>query len=876
MNENVIYSENSAVMPRLASPEVTSESHVITIDDGAWPLWRWAGLRGAGFPIERVLKLASTECAAVADQLLHLEQTTELARAHGASEVNRALDTLRSGDGWENREQRDPLVKAIRLLKMGKDAKPTGVDAQVDAALDALRELPAKIAQATKAFEQAYKTALDDTSRVIREVAGEDRFQEAVIWQNRQAFHTAIAPLLRREGGSRGSKQRQLEELVANYLQRYCVKNDTIGFFGPVGWAKLMPEGEAISARPGPDLIADRSVCLEVWCMDVLAEALARNESLRIWYPPRRVSYIHIDGNTLYFPAKAPVKLPPEQAIVLQACDGIRNAKEIARLVLNNGHLKLQTESDVYNVLDQLRRDGLLIWKLEVPIEYYPERTLRRILERVEDDSLRSTTLAAVSEIETARSRIEQAGNAGELNEAIGNLENSFTQITGAASTRLAGSMYAGRTLIYEDCLRDLEVEIGPGVIESLGPPLSLVLASSRWFCNRLATATRDVLWRIFRDLTRRNNSRVVDFSTFWFKIFPIVFSQDQKLQPITALMPRFQERWAKVLDLPAGARNVELTSEELRPRVRTQFNAPDSGWTSTVYHSPDLMIAAASVDAIRRGEYQLVMGEMHALVNTLRPAFFSKHHPSPGELNQYFKIEHPTPRAVPLIPKSLWPAKTARLLPVLVTPEDFRIEFEAEPYDVPASQILPIGSLVVEDANGELVVRTRDGRLRFDPLDVLSDTPTLSASNSFRLLAHARHTPRVSIDKLVISRESWTFTPNEISCAYEKTDSSRFLAARRWAQSHGIPRFVFVKATTEVKPVFLDFDSPIYLDIFSKIVRRAGGTEDAQVVVSEMLPAPDQVWLPCAAGHHYTSELRVVAVDKPRKSRIVTKQNHN
>jgi len=876
MSENVIYHNTSAVAPRLTDPDQVAESHVITIDDGAWPLWRWAGLRGAGFPVEKVLKLASAECAAVADQLLHLEQMTEHAREHAANEVNRALDTLRSGDGWENREQRDPLVKAIRLLKMGKDAKPTGVDAKVDAALDALRELPAKIAPATEAFEQAYKAALDNTSHLIREVAGEDRFQEAVIWQNRHAFHTALAPLLRREGGPRGSKQRQLEELVASYLQRYCVKNDTIGFFGPVGWAKLMPKGEAISARPGPNLIADRSVFFEVWCMDVLAEALARNESLRIWYPPRRVSYIHIDGNTLYFPSKAPVKLPPEQATVLQACDGIRNAREIARLVLNNRYLKLQTESDVYDMLDQLRRDGLLIWKLEVPIEYYPGRTLWRTLECVEDDTLRSATLAALSEIETARSRVEQAGNAGELDEAISNLENSFTRITGSASTRMAGSMYAGRTLIYEDCRRDLDVEIGPDVIESLGPPLSLVLASSRWFCNRLATATRDVLWRIFRDLTRRNNSRVVDFPTFWFRIYPIVFGSDQRQQPITALMPRFQERWAKVLDLPAGARNVELTSEELRPRVRTQFNAPDSGWKSIVYHSPDLMIAAASVDAIRRGEYQLVMGEMHALVNTLRPAFFSKHHPSPGDLNHYFKIEHTAPRAVPLLPKSLWPAKTARLLPVLVTLEDFRIEFEAEPYDVSPSQILPIGSLVVEDADGELVVRTRDGRLRFDPLDVLSDTPTLSATNSFRLLAHARHTPRVSIDKLVVSRESWTFTPEEITCAYEKTDSARFLAARRWAQSHGLPRFVFVKATSEVKPVFLDFDSPIYLNIFSKIVRRAGATEGAQIMVSEMLPAPDQVWLPCAAGHHYTSELRVVAVDKPRKSTKVTKQKLN
>ena len=860
-----------AVVPQLiVDPQATerAESHVVTIADGDWPLWRWAGLRGAGFSVEQVFKLASPECAAAADELLHLEQAVERNRERAVKEVNSALDALRSGAGWENREQRDPLVKAIRLLKMGKVAKPAGVDTNVDAALEELRELTAKVPTAAEAFEQAYKTALEQTSLQISEVANDSLFQQAVIWQSRHAFHTAIGPLLRRakEGGSRDSKQKQLEELIASYLQRYCVKNDTIGFFGPVGWARLMPEGPGLTARPGPNLIAERSVHLEVWCMDVLAETLARNESLRIWCAPRRMSYIHLVGNVLHLPSKPPVKLPAEQAAVLHACDGQRSAKELARVLLKNPYLKLKSESEVYTLLDQLCSNGLMVWKFEVPIESFPERSLRRTLERIEDESLRDSTLAALNEIEGARSRVEVAGDPGELNEAIGELEESFTRLTGSASTRSAGEMYAGRTLVYEDCRRDVEVEIGPELINALGPPLSLLLLSSRWFCRQVAAATRDIFWRIYRDITRRTNSPIVDLPTFWYRFYPEVFGEDIKTQPIVALMPGFQKRWASVLSLPPGARRVALTAEELRPRVQEQFNASDSGWKSAIYHSPDLMIAAESVDAIRRGDYQLVLGEMHASVNTLRPAFFNEHHPSPGDLNRYFQLDQILRRAVPLIPKSLWPAKTARLLPVLITPQDFRIEFVPEPNSIPPSQVLPSGMLVVEDCGGELVVRTRDGRLQFDPLEVFSDTPTLSAINSFNVLASDRHTPRVTIDRLVVSRESWTFTPDEISSAYEKTDSARFIEARRWAQAHGIPRFAFAKASSEVKPVFVDFDSPIYVNIFSKIVRRARGTKEAKIVVSEMLPSPDQVWLPDAAGRHYTSEFRVVAVDSPQK----------
>ena len=40
-------------------------------------------------------------------------------------------------------------------------------------------------------------------------------------------------------------------DVVARYWQRYCSKNDTIGFFGPLGWGRFTEEGEAIEARVG-------------------------------------------------------------------------------------------------------------------------------------------------------------------------------------------------------------------------------------------------------------------------------------------------------------------------------------------------------------------------------------------------------------------------------------------------------------------------------------------------------------------------------------------------------------------------------------------------------------------------------------------------
>jgi len=82
------------------------------------------------------------------------------------------------------------------------------------------------------------------------------------------------------------------------------------------------------------------------------------------------------------------------------------------------------------------------------------------------------------------------------------------------------------------------------------------------------------------------------------------------------------------------------------------------------------------------------------------------------------------------------------------------------------------------------------------------------------------------------------------------------------------MPRFVFFKAPVEPKPCYLDFESPILVDIFCKMVRRTqdAGSAGAQIEISEMLPTPDQIWLTDAENNRYTNELRLVVVDLASK----------
>ena len=91
------------------------------------------------------------------------------------------------------------------------------------------------------AYATEFTAAVRRLSAALHEAAGLPALREAVAWQNRHALTTGIDVLVRRgpEPGKRNAQHRQHEALVASYLQRYCAKNDSIGFFGPVGWSQI-------------------------------------------------------------------------------------------------------------------------------------------------------------------------------------------------------------------------------------------------------------------------------------------------------------------------------------------------------------------------------------------------------------------------------------------------------------------------------------------------------------------------------------------------------------------------------------------------------------------------------------------------------------
>ena len=801
----------AAGQPAAGQPAALAPHLVRLADD--WALWRTTCLRAAGFPVHLLAALGDPDLARAADAAL-------------ATGTGPATDTA-----------------------------------------PAVADQPAP----SQAYATEFTAAVRRLSAALHQAASLPALREAVAWQNRHALTTGIDVLARRgpEPAKRNAQRRQHESLVASYLQRYCAKNDTIGFFGPVSWSQI-DEGPGIRishAAPGHSLSA-RATYLEGWTVRAILNDHAA--ALRPWLVPRRMPFVGVDGTQLRLPLAPPVPLTAAEAAVLRAIDGIRDAREVAAAVVADPSAGLGDVAEVFALMERLADSRRLAWRVDVaPQDSRPERTVRALLSRVTDEAVRVPAERALDELTAAATGLaDAAGDAEQVNAAMANLESTFTRLAGVPPTRRPGELYAGRTLAYEECLRGDTVRLGTDSLDGVRSALALVLDAARWFTAACAALYTQHFEEAYRQRAAALGTDVVPFADFWLFVNNAVFDKpSQLLRPAVAAL---RERWLAVLDLPPNARQIQLRSADLRERMRSEFPARPLPWPTAVHHSPDLMILGA--DAATGGHFSWVLGEIHPSVVTVRYRTWLEFHEAANALRSAMRHDLPG-RPVWLGETAENGGPSARLSNVLSSADDLRLVYAHDSCGYgPAAAVTVSDCDLVATPDG-LRVRRRDGTFERDLLAVVGDTvSTAVLSHSFDLTPPGAHTPRVTIDDLVVSRERWTLAATDLAFAETTDESARYLQARAWAAGHGLPRHVFLRFTGEGKPIYADLTSLASVDLISRSLRRSRrhANADAQVIITEMLPAPDQLWLTDAQGNRYTAEMRMVAVDQTASGRTV------
>jgi hypothetical protein len=176
---------------------------------------------------------------------------------------------------------------------------------------------------------------------------------------------------------------------------------------------------------------------------------------------------------------------------------------------------------------------------------------------------------------------------------------------------------------------------------------------------------------------------------------------------------------------------------------------------------------------------------------------------------------------------------------------------------------VMPVAALSVTRRGDDMVVHLLPSGAELDFFEVIGDMISGVAVNAFQLVAPAAHRPRITIDRLVLSREQWAFQVADTAWAFVKDEQERYRLARRWRQEHHLPERVFLRVPVEAKPTAADFRSLLLVNLFAKHVRQTKAAGYAEYTVSEMLPDLGQLWLADREGRRYSSELRFVAFDE-------------
>ncbi|HET6213342.1 MAG TPA: lantibiotic dehydratase [Micromonosporaceae bacterium] len=709
-------------------------------------------------------------------------------------------------------------------------------------------------------FAAAFDRTVRELTGQLCEIAADPLFREAVTWQSLNAVEAVDGLVRAGPGASRGWRQREREILVTRYWQRYCGKNDTIGFFGPVCWARFEPDGPAVQVHPGPGPLRRRVVDLEWRALSTFADRLAGDPRYRPWLPVIRAPQLALDGDRLLRVGAAPLPLSPAASALLAASDGTRTASQVVARALADPESGLRKEADGYLVLTQLAGDGTVHWGLDVPLAWSAEQRLRGGLAAIGDPGLRAEAQAAFARLSSARDALAAAaGDPDAVRTAVRRLESEYAEVTGGPVQHRPGATYAGRGLAYEDTVRDLDVALGPEIRAALAAPLAPLLQAARWLTTAMATAYAGTLRALYDEAVAETGSATVSLGELWYLTNGVMFGGG----PAADVLADFVDRWERVIGVAGvdpALRRIIRDSADLARAAATTFPATAPGWSAARLHSPDIQLCADSAAALSRGEFTAVLGELHVAWLTADAGCLTRFHPDPAALRDQLHQDLGD-RVVLLFPPD-FPELTARMAPTLTGPADVALAYA----DAPAATldgVLPLASLTASLVDGELVAATPDGRT-WHLLELFGPFLSALAVNAFKLAGAGPHTPRVTVDRLVVLRETWRTTVGESGLVGPETEADRYLAARRWRARLDLPERVFARVGTELKPCFVDLTSPAYVAAFAAMVRsayRAGG-DGVPLVVTEMLPTPEQAWVPDAEGRRYLSELRFTVRD--------------
>jgi hypothetical protein len=500
--------------------------------------------------------------------------------------------------------------------------------------------------------------------------------------------------------------------------------------------------------------------------------------------------------------------------------------------------------------------------KIEVPaLETYAFEVLCNDVGKWPSGPARDKWLSILQPIAELPGRFAVAGSVTARAQTMDEANRRLADL--GASRESTRFLYAATNPIGEECVRDCNFEIDQSLIDEVAveaaPWIDLWRDNYAFIASRVATGLRVVMEKAGA------THGVMPLPTF------LQACEGARLPLtgpglVTLAVMAFQEvksAFQRRLQPHANLPEYELSPEDCHI-IRDNFDYQN--FDEYTYPSADLQLAATSTEAVTLGDYQWILAELHPAAALLQHGFYWGC-PNKASLSQglastlfgkpnfhygFFAADFTsttTVRFFDALPGLTW----------FVAPQRANPKWQT---------VRPPEAEVYVDPSGDVCLRRSCDHEHLGSFARNWIIPLGFHPFSFSL---GKHTPRLRCGKVIVQRRMWTIALDEIGKG-DFTGVSRdlILTVERLRAARDLPRFIYIRPTEQAlrrsgaegrdkdtKPVFIDLESYLFLEIFFRWIVKAG-----EIEVTEMLPTPEDLFWKEADGRR-TFELRTLIVPR-------------
>ena len=779
-------------------------------------------LRMTGFAVERISELASDDLAKELDELLAAEEALSVL----ATEL---LEILRAQDGDpRTRDRRRALQRRMRVELEEPAARAYN---------GALLEQAAKRETSSASYERVMATA----RQKLYATATSDRFRQVLLLSS-PGLEEQLSDRMTGEPPPRNSKWRQREQTVMAYIQRLAMKNETISFFGPSAWGRVdFDQDDAFHIELNEKLIAENHVYVERWICESVAALLSRDPETRPQMRPMLADDLVIAGNVARLVRRGVERsLSTEELSVVARCDGDVRILDFCQ----------PAEAAV---LDTLCRAGVVTDEMRLPLSATPLSALRQEIGNWQESAARMRWLDRLARIDQCRLAVQNAGDVTSRRAALDALSSTVNEC-GLAANQQSRALYKPRLTINEDCRAAVKsLSLGKPFIELATRDLAPWYEMWRDLAGIHATRIHTRLVGVLRDLGGRDVTLAHFLGACERAGLPLGKNGGGGLAG--EVEQEVQAAWQEQLGGRAGERDITLRDDDL-DFLRRRFEV--RRMRSFDNPAPDFQVISPSTEALCRGDFTLLLGEIHADFVLWENCFFMWCPDVAALRRDYLRSGH----GPALLFSDYWgksPAHT--LVRAAETTGDWTT---CGVNRVAGVRALRSAEVFVDATDDDVIARDAEGRVLGS---LVHQWLVADNTHQIELLGTGDHAPRLRVGRVVVQRERWRLIPSdELRAEVSDIGVNAVVALRRLRRILGLPEECFVRPRLplrlskhkDAKPTFVDFRSPLSLEIFAGLIRHYG-----ELSISEMLPDSRSCWLN-GGGEHYSFELRLQTLPEP------------